>query len=107
MRRSGHALPGLGGLGPGKWGAVCSEVGRKNVRCNGPRPPRRQRVPDRNHSHAEERFRAIGRTVRGRYVFVVFTLRLRDGDVFIRPISARHMHQKEIEHYEKATQVQK
>ena len=63
--------------------------------------------PGPNHSHAEERFRAIGRTVRGRHVFVVFTLRLRDGDVFIRPISARYMHQKEIEHYEKATQVQK
>ena len=90
MRRFGHALPGLGGLGPGKWGAVPISV-----------------LPDPNHSHAEERFRAIGRTVRGRYVFVVFTLRLRDGDVFIRPISARYMHQKEIEHYEKATQVQK
>ena len=64
-------------------------------------------LPDPNHSHAEERFRAIGRTVRGRHVFVVFTLRLRDGDVFIRPISARYMHQKEVEHYEKATQVQK
>jgi uncharacterized protein len=56
--------------------------------------------PDLDHSDAEERFKAIGRTEVGRYVFVVFAIRLRGGVQMIRPISARYMHRKEIEHYE-------
>lgn len=36
----------------------------------------------------------------GRHIFVVFTLRDRGADRLIRPISARYMHRKEIEHYE-------
>ena len=55
---------------------------------------------DVEHSLAEERLKAIGRTDQGRQVFVVFTIRERNGERFIRPISARYMHRKEIEHYE-------
>ena len=36
----------------------------------------------------------------GRYVFLVFMLRKIDGQTLLRPISARYMHQKEIDHYE-------
>lgn len=49
----------------------------------------------------EPRMRAIGKTKAGRYVFLVFMFRLIDGQTFIRPISARYMHQREIDHYEK------
>ncbi|MDR1242326.1 MAG: BrnT family toxin [Deltaproteobacteria bacterium] len=49
----------------------------------------------------EPRMRAIGRTKAGRYVFFAFMFRLIDGQTFIRPISARYMHQREIDHYEK------
>jgi uncharacterized DUF497 family protein len=59
-------------------------------------------LPDLAHSQSEERFRAIGKTDAGRYVFLVFTLRDRAGKRFIRPISARYMHKKEIDSYEKA-----
>jgi uncharacterized DUF497 family protein len=44
---------------------------------------------------AEERYRAIGTTMAGRYLFVVFVYR---GDAK-RPISARYMHKKEIDSY--------
>ena len=57
--------------------------------------------PDPAHSGAEERFKAIGRTVDGREVFVVFTLRTQDDGTLIRPLSARYMHRKEVEHYER------
>ena len=48
----------------------------------------------------EPRMRAIGMTGAGRYVFLVFMLRKIDGQALLRPISARYMHQKEIDHYE-------
>lgn len=51
-------------------------------------------------SEREQRFRAVGRTAAGRPVFVVFTLRERSGKRFIRPVSARFMHEKEILAYE-------
>ena len=57
--------------------------------------------PDLQHSKAEERFKAIGRSAAGRHILVVFTLRKRGDAVFIRPVSARYMHGKEIKHYEK------
>ena len=57
-------------------------------------------LPDTAHSTAEERLRAIGTTRAGRYVFLVFTVRERAGQKFIRPISARYMHRKEIDSYE-------
>ena len=58
-------------------------------------------LPDEAHSQSEVRVRAIGRTDAGRYVFLVFTIRERDGERLIRPISARYMHSKEIRHFEK------
>jgi hypothetical protein len=59
-------------------------------------------LPDHAHSETEERLRAIGMTKADRHVFLVFTIRERTGKRFIRPISARYMHRKEIEAYEKA-----
>lgn len=58
-------------------------------------------APDLRHSVAEERLIAIGRTAKGKLVFVAFTLREKIGGTFIRPISARYMHKKEIAAYEK------
>jgi uncharacterized DUF497 family protein len=55
---------------------------------------------DVEHSGNEPRARAVGRTTSGRHVFVVFTVRERQGRRFIRPISARYMHRKEISRYE-------
>jgi uncharacterized DUF497 family protein len=49
----------------------------------------------------KKRFRAIGRTEKGRGVFIIFTLRRKGDELLIRPISARYMHKKEIEAYEK------
>ena len=57
--------------------------------------------PDLTHSAKEERFKAIGRTDDGRSVLIVFTLREKADVTFIRPISARYMHDKEVEHYDK------
>ena len=57
-------------------------------------------LPDVAHSQGERRFRAIGRTERGRGVFIVFTLRRKGDEVLVRPISARYMHKKEIQAYE-------
>jgi hypothetical protein len=57
--------------------------------------------PDEKHSYAEPRFQAIGQTYAWRYVFVVFTFRRREDGWFIRPLSARYMHKKEIGRYEK------
>ncbi len=48
----------------------------------------------------EPRMRAIGKTTQGRYVFLVFMLRKTAHTTLLRPISARYMHQKEIEYYE-------
>jgi uncharacterized DUF497 family protein len=59
-------------------------------------------TPDLAHSTVETRFLAIGEGDGPRAILVAFTLRERDGERLIRPISARHMHRKEIEHYEKA-----
>lgn len=54
--------------------------------------------------HMEEpRLRAIGKTNAGRYVFLVFMLRQSDAKTQLRPISARYMHKKEIDHYESQT----
>ena len=59
--------------------------------------------PDIKHSAKETRLQAIGNTESGRWVFAVFTLRNREGKTFIRPISARFMHAKEVKHYEQET----
>jgi uncharacterized protein len=57
-------------------------------------------IPDPAHSRGEDRLRAIDTDRRGRHIFAVFTLRQRQGETLIRPISARYMHKKEIRHYE-------
>jgi uncharacterized protein len=57
-------------------------------------------APDQRHSHSEERFIAVGRNEEGRPMFVAFTIRMKNGQRLVRPISARYMHEKEIEGYE-------
>ena len=57
--------------------------------------------PDPAYSKGEERFIGTGQTNTDRYVFIAFTLRTHNDKVLIRPISARYIHQKEVEHYEK------
>jgi hypothetical protein len=52
-------------------------------------------------SRVEDRMLAIGTTQAGRWVLVAFTLRRRGGKMLIRPISARYMHKKEVDHYER------
>lgn len=49
---------------------------------------------------SESRLRGVGRTTGGRHVFLVWTLRETPEGLLIRPISARYMHAKEVEHYE-------
>jgi uncharacterized DUF497 family protein len=61
-----------------------------------------QFFPDPAHSQNESRYIALGNTEEVRSVFVAFTLRQRDGKTYIRPVSARYMHRKEVEFYEKA-----
>jgi hypothetical protein len=56
-------------------------------------------APDHKHSADEDRFIAVGR-IAGRPVFVAFTVRVKDKRRFIRPISARFMHAKEVAAYE-------
>ncbi len=53
------------------------------------------------NSADERRFRVIGQNEDGRYVFIVVTLRDYGTKTFVRPISARYMHLKEIERYER------
>ncbi|BAZ14539.1 hypothetical protein NIES4071_63830 [Calothrix sp. NIES-4071] len=56
--------------------------------------------PDLKHSQSEERFIAIGKSRKGKYIFVAFTFRDKEGEIFIRPISARYMRDKEVQKYE-------
>ena len=58
--------------------------------------------PDLKHSDEETRFQAVGRTTVGRPVIVTFTWRISGPERLIRPVSARYMHQKEVEAYESA-----
>ncbi|HKI13807.1 MAG TPA: BrnT family toxin [Roseiarcus sp.] len=63
----------------------------------------RSSSPDRENPSGERRLKAIGTTPEGRHAFIVFTWRSeRDGAALLRPISARFMHRKEVESYEKA-----
>ena len=57
-------------------------------------------IPDALHSETEDRLWGIGKTASGRSVFLVFTIRERSGKRFIRPVSARYMHRKEVRNYE-------
>ena len=58
-------------------------------------------APDPKPSAAEDRLIAVGRTEFGRPVFVAFTLRRKGNSCLIRPVTARYMHAKEIEAFEK------
>jgi uncharacterized protein len=64
--------------------------------ANGPRV-----APDLKHSADEDRLIAVGRTITGRPAFVAFTIRTKNGRRLIRPVTARYMHAKESEAYEK------
>jgi uncharacterized protein len=56
---------------------------------------------DATHSLNEQRLKGIGRSARNRSILVVFTFRNQEGRQLIRPISARYMHQEEIDFYER------
>ena len=59
-------------------------------------------VADENHSADEARYHALGETLEGRRLHVTFTLR---GDgTLIRVISAREMHRKERQIYDRKDQ---
>jgi uncharacterized protein len=69
----------------------------------GARADRGNRGRSERQSHArvigdpyegETRFRATGRNGEGRGVFVVFTPRYIDGEIHLRPISARYIHRE-------------
>lgn len=53
--------------------------------------------PDVRHSEKEDRFVILGISNKNRYVFVIFTIR----NAYIRIISARRMHRKEVDKYDK------
>lgn len=64
--------------------------------------PEIKTAPDIKHSDAEERFLAVGMSIKNRYILVAFTFRKNQtGEMLIRPISSRYMHNKEISQYEK------
>ncbi len=79
------------------------EAWRLTVHDREPVLPTLAVFPDPAHSTIEERFKAIGWADDGRGVLIVFTLRKKGRDTFVRPISARYMHRKEVGHYEKET----
>lgn len=60
-------------------------------------------LEDRAHSTAEPRWHALGHTNEGRLLHVTFTLRA--GGTRVRIISARSMHRKERNIYEKTSQA--
>jgi len=60
--------------------------------------------PDPAHSTSETRYIGIGLSASGRHVLVAYTYREIEKQRFIRPISARFMHAKEIKHYEAQSQ---
>lgn len=60
--------------------------------------------PDVQHSQNEERFFAIGMIDADRWIFAAFCFRREGAAVLIRPISARRMHDKEVNRYVEDTQ---
>ncbi len=65
-------------------------------------------TPDIKHSQQEARYLAVGTSPKGRPMVVVFTFREKAGGSFIRPISARWMHEKEARKYEQeSSKIQK
>ena len=63
--------------------------------------------PDPAHSKTETRYVGIGNTAARRHVLIAFTYRTIQDQRFIRPISARFMHAKEVKHYEAQSQSPK
>lgn len=57
-------------------------------------------LEDVAHSQDEARFIVIGLGEDDRPLFVCFTLRETDESRFIRPISARYMHEREVKAYD-------
>ncbi len=56
--------------------------------------------PNPHHSTPREtRFLLIGPTLDQRMAFVAFTVRKKEGNPYIPPISARYMHDKEIQKF--------
>jgi uncharacterized DUF497 family protein len=53
--------------------------------------------PDELHSHKENRYILISKTQKLRFLFIIFTIRKSK----VRVISARDMHRKEVDFYEK------
>ena len=51
------------------------------------------------HSIVEQRLVVVGRNAVGRAIFVVFTIRAKEGRSLLRPITARYMHAKEARRY--------
>jgi uncharacterized DUF497 family protein len=96
-----HRWPAIAGF---DWDAGNSEKCRKHgvslaaIEAMFHRPVALYRDPA--HSRDEERFKAIGKADDGRSMVIVFTLRQRAGESFVRSISARYMHVKEIANYE-------
>ena len=64
-------------------------------------------APNPKHSSDEDRLIAVGRTSTGRPVFVAFTIRVKNNRRFIRPVTARFMHTKEVAAYEEASSTAK
>ncbi len=58
-------------------------------------------APAPKRSASEDRFIALGKTPAGRTLFVALTFRNKGGEWLIRQVSARYIHKKEIEAYEK------
>ena len=48
----------------------------------------------------EPRMRTVGVTKESRHVFIVFTFRELEDERYMRPVSARYMHEKEVKNYE-------
>jgi uncharacterized protein len=62
---------------------------------------KRAKAAIRDPFEGETRLRIFCQTESARFVFVALTVRERDGKSLVRPISARYMHRKEVEDYEK------
>ena len=64
-------------------------------------------APDLLHSQQETRYIAVGRNQSGRAMFVAFAIKQAQGGLHrIRPISARFMHEKEVQRYEENSDTQ-
>ena len=58
-------------------------------------------APDPKHSVDEDRLIAVGKIGTGRPIFVAYTIRMKNRQRLIRPVTARYMHVKEVAAYEK------